>query len=134
MNEGLIEQRHPILGAVLRAWQEDCADPAELQEALAPYVARLGREDGAWRIDSSGAAVDALYGKSLAGAPVTGLTPGSDDGENEADVALESGRPLLVEQDIDLPDGKQRVIRLYLPLTGACAADDAVLCGIVSPD
>lgn len=134
MSEGLVGQRHPILSALLKGWHEGGMNAAEQPGALAPYIALLGRADGVWRIDASGAAVDALYGYTLFGAPVSALSPDSDDAENEAQVAFETGRSLAIEQDIDFPDARRRVIRLYLPLAGTAAASDVVLCGIVSAD
>jgi hypothetical protein len=132
MNTGLIEQRYPILGAVLSAWQEDRA--GELPEALAPYIVRLWSDQGDWRISASGAVVDVLYGSLLTGSASTVLTPGREGLTSEAEIAHESGRPLLLEDEISLPGGARRVARLYLPLPGADSAKKSVLCGIVACD
>jgi hypothetical protein len=134
MNEGLIEQRYPILGAVLKAWQMDRAGVGELPDALAPHVVRLCSDGGDWRIDTSGAAVDALYKRALAGCAATALTPGKDDLASEAEVAHENGRPLLLEDTIRLPGGERRVARLYLPMPSADIDKKALLCGIAVRD
>lgn len=134
MNEGLIEQRYPILGVMLKAWQEDRAGVGELPESLASHVVRLSSDGGGWRIGASGAAVDALYGRALTGCAATALTPGKDDLASEAEVAYKSGRPLLLEDTIRLPGGEWRVARLYLPLPTTDIAEKTVLCGIAVRD
>jgi hypothetical protein len=134
MNEGLIAQRYPILGAMLKAWQEDCVGMGVLPVSLASHVVRLSLNGGDWRVDVSGAAVDALYGQALAGCAATALAPGKDDLASEAEVAHESGRPLLLEDSIRLPGGQRRVARLYLPLPSTDMAKKTVLCGIAVHD
>ncbi len=134
MNEGLIEQRHPILGALRRAWQEGRMDTGEIPDALAPHIVRLHRDRDIWHIAASGAAVDLLYGIALTGLPANLLTPGQDDSAIEVDVALESGRPLLLEDDVRLASGDRRVARLYLPLPNLAPAKPVILCGVVASD
>lgn len=134
MNVGLIEQRYPILGVVLKAWQDDRAGVGELPESLASHVVRLSSDGEDWRIDASGATVDALYGGALTGCVATALTPGKGDLASEAVVAHESGRPLLLEDTIRLPSGERRVARLYLPLPGNDIAEKVILCGIAAQD
>ena len=73
----------------------------------------------------------ALYGEPLTGRPVERIAPLRDP-EAEAWSAIETGRPVAVEDDILIGDTRRRVARLYLPLADDDGAADGVLCGIVA--
>jgi len=136
----LIEQRHPKLGQLLRVWQShfngDGLPSArtlvgDALSDLAPSTVLLRSIDNAGdrlTIATSGAEVDALYGEALTGAPVERLAPLRGDAGSEARSAIETARPVVIEDELRVGDGRQRVARLYLPLANA----DGVLCGIVA--
>jgi hypothetical protein len=44
---------------------------------------------------------------------------------------MESGRPLLIEDELRGFDRRRRIARLYLPLTNDDGSPDGVLCGVV---
>ncbi len=136
----LIEQRHPKLGQLLRVWRAHChGDSLPSASALvddtlcdlaSSTVLLRPTENGTDRltIATSGAEVDALYGEALAGSPVERLAPLRGDAGSEARSAIETARPVVIEDELRVGDGRQRVARLYLPLANA----DGVLCGIVA--
>lgn len=139
---GLIEERHPMLGALMAMWRERQCDERPPQAsamgstslAAAADIAVMivaGREHGGLVISDSGARVDALYGAALAGSGASRLSPERDDAELEARSAIESGRPLLIEDELPGGDRPRRIARLYLPLTNDDGSPDGVLCGIV---
>ena len=140
----LIEQRHPKLGQLLRVWRAHC-DGASLPSGglltretpaeLAPSTVLLTRDDdGAdgLTIAASGAEVDALYGEPLAGAPVDRLAPRQGDAYREAWSAIETARPVVIEDDLTVGGERRRVARLYLPLATDDGLADGVLCGVVA--
>lgn len=138
----LIEQRHPAFGDLMRLWRARSVDgalplasalvPAELAE-LADVTVMLALENGgeALVIAESGDGVDALYGDSLAGCPAARLSPERDDAEREARTAIETRRPLLIEDELREVDRRRRIARLYLPLANDDGTPDGVLCGVV---
>ena len=140
----LIEQRHPKLGQLLRVWQSHCqgdglpsanALVGDALSGLAPSTVLLRPTDNAadrLTIATSGAEVDALYGESLTGAPVERLAPGRGDADSEARSAMETARPLVIEDELRVGDRRLRVARLYLPLANDAGSADGVLCGIVA--
>ena len=140
----LIEQRHPKLGQLLRVWRAHCHDETlpsvglltlETLAELAPSTVLLTRDgDGAesLTIASSGAEVDALYGEPLAGAPVDRLAPRQGDAHREAWSAIETARPVVIEDDLTVDGQRRRVARLYLPLVNDDGSADGVLCGVVA--
>lgn len=139
---GLIEERHPALGALMAIWRERRSDlrppcasamaTSSLAESAAIAVMIVPENgDGALVIRGSGADVDALYGARLTGAGASRLSPERDDAEREARAAIESGRPLLIEDELLGADRRRRIARLYLPLTNEDGSPDGVLCGIV---
>ncbi len=139
----LIEQRHPKLGRLLRLWgsqrQGAALPPASALHPdrladLAPLTVLLTPkgDEGTLIIASSGAEVDALYGASLAGAPARGLAPVRGDAEREAQSAIETGRPVLIEDELRSEGRRQRVARLYLPLASDDGTPSGVLCGVVA--
>ncbi len=140
----LIEQRHPKLGRLMRLWGEarqgnslppaSALHPDRLAD-LAPLTVLLMREgddDDTLSIASSGAEVDALYGVALAGASARDLTPVGGDADAEARSAIETARPVLIEDEIRLEGRRRRVARLYLPLASDDGTPGGVLCGIVA--
>jgi len=141
----LIEQRHPKLGQLMQLWRSRCRGDAlppasELavvteRAALAPMtvlLARAGHDENQLTIVASGAEVDAIYGESLVGAPVDRLAPARDDAGREAWSAIETARPVVIEDELRVGDRRRRVARLYLPLANADGSTDGVLCGIVA--
>ena len=140
----LIEQRHPKLGQLLRVWQSHCqgdglpsasALVGDALSGLAPLTVLLRPTDKAadrLTIATSGAEVDALYGESLTGAPVERLAPERGDADSEARSAMETARPLVIEDELRIGDRRRRVARLYLPLANDDGSADGVLCGIVA--
>ncbi len=139
---GLIEERHPALGALIALWRERQSDErpphasvmvpislAAVADIAVMIVAE--RDHGALVISDSGAKVDALYGEALAGAGAARLSPERDDAEREARAAISTGRPLLIEDELREDDRRCRIARLYLPLTNDDGSPDGVLCGIV---
>ncbi|WP_066779592.1 hypothetical protein [Sphingomonas sp. CCH5-D11] len=139
---GLIEERHPALGALIAMWRERQSDqrpPFASAMAASSLAGSAGiavllvaeREQGGLVIKDSGAEVDALYGATLAGSGASRLSPERDDAEREARSAIESGRPLLIEDELRGDHRRCRIARLYLPLTNDDGSPDGVLCGIV---
>ena len=140
----LIAQRHPKLGRLMQLWRSHCRgaalppasalEPAALAE-LAPLTVLITRTaNGADRltITASGAEVDALYGESLTGAPAARLTPARGDAEQEAWSAIETGRPVAVEDELPADGRRTRVARLYLPLASDDGSPYGVLCGVAA--
>lgn len=138
----LIEERHPALGALIALWRERQCDQrpphaSEMGTGLLAQSADIAvmivaeQEHGRLVISDSGAQVDALYGAALAGSGASRLSPERDDAEREARSAMESGRPLLIEDELRGGDRRSRIARLYLPLTNDDGSPDGVLCGIV---
>ena len=140
----LIEQRHPKLGQLLRVWRSNCRGDSlphasalvgEALTGLEPLtVLLIPSDNGAGRltIATSGAEVDALYGESLAGSPVERLAPLRGDAGSEARSAIETARPVVIEDELRVGEGRRRVARLYLPLANDDGLADGVLCGIVA--
>ena len=140
----LIEQRHARLGRLLQVWDAHrrgfalpparALDPANLAD-LAPLTVFLvlsGEDGSALTIASSGSEVDALYGTPLAGASARDLAPVRGDAEQEARSAMETARPVLIEDEIRCEGRRQRVARLYLPLADDDGTPCGVLCGVVA--
>lgn len=139
----LIEQRHPRLGRLVQLWRAqhrgEALPPASAVGGpaladLAPVtvlVTRSGNGSDQLTITASGSEVDALYGESLAGAPVQRLAPGRDDAAQEALSAIETARPVVIEDELRLGDSCRRVARVYLPLANDDGSAGGVLCGIV---
>lgn len=127
MEPGLIEQRHPLLGILLRAWETGCADVASLPETAAAITLILHRGEDGWKIVQAGSGVSRLYGCTLGGCPAAVLAPDDDSVAKEADVASETGRPLLMESEIAVSGRRCRVARLCIP----GPVDRQILCGIV---
>ena len=140
----LIETRHPKLGQLLRLWSAyrkgaalppaSAFHPASLAE-LAPSAVLLmqqGGGNGALTIASSGSEVDELYGIALTGASARDLTPVRGDAEAEARSAIETTRPVLIEDEIQSEGRRRRVARLYLPLASHDGTACGVLCGVVA--
>ncbi|WP_428393451.1 PAS domain-containing protein [Lichenicoccus sp.] len=140
----LIEQRHPRLGRLVQLWRAHCDGgslplvsalvPAALAD-LAPLTVLLTRTTNGGQqltITASGAEVDALYGESLAGAPATRLTPTRGDAEEEARSAIETARPVVIEDELGARGRSCRVARVYLPLANDDGSPDVVLCGVVA--
>lgn len=140
----LIEQRHPRLGQLLRVWHSHChgdglpsasALVGDALSELAPSTVLLRpAEDAADRltIATSGAEVDALYGEALTGAPVERLAPVRGDANSEARSAIDTARPVVIEDELRVGEHRRRVARLYLPLANDDGSADGVLCGIVA--
>ena len=140
----MIEQRHPKLGQLLRVWRAHCHGETlpsagrlarETPAELAPSTVILTRNsDGAesLTIAASGAEVDALYGEPLTGAPVDRLAPRQGDAHREAWSAIETARPVVIEDDLTVGGERRRVARLYLPLANEDGSADGVLCGVVA--
>ena len=140
----LIEQRHPRLGRLMKVWRAHCRDealppasalaPAALAD-LAPITVLIASTANGARqltIAASGAEVDALYGESLAGAPVARLTPMRGDAEAEAKAAIETARPVVIEDELRAHGRACRVARVYLPLANDDGSPDGVLCGVAA--
>ena len=140
----LIEERHPRLGRLMQLWRaQRCGEALPPASALAgPALADLApatvlvtrtpdRSDGL-TITASGSEVDALYGESLVGASVERLGSERGDAANEAWSAIESSRPVVIEEDLRVGNGRCRVARLYLPLANDDGKPDGVLCGVVT--
>lgn len=139
---GLIEERHPALRALIALWRDRHSDqrPPRVSAMgtgslagsadIAVLIVAVQDSDGLV-ISNSGGQVDALYGIRLAGSDASRLSPERDDAEREARSAMESGRPLLVEDELRGADRRRRVARLYLPLTNDEGSPDGVLCGVV---
>ena len=140
----LIEQRYPKLGRLMRLWDShrqgvalppaSALHPDRLAD-LAPLTVLLMRErgdDDTLSIASSGAEVDSLYDLALTGAPARDLAPVRGDAEQEARSAIETGRPVLIEDELRSEGRRQRVARLYLPLASDDGTPGGVLCGVVA--
>ena len=83
-------------------------------------------------IAESGAMVDALYGETLAGRGVASLSASRGDAAEEAWSAVETGRPLMIEDEMIGAQRRRRIARLYLPLSNDDGSRDGVLCGVVA--
>lgn len=103
---------------------------ADLDDVIV-VIRRSAESDGVARIERSGKAVDRLYGAALAGAEVGRLTPSREDAENETAIVFDSGRTLMMEDQVQLPDGPARIARLYLPFAGADGRTAGIVVGIV---
>ena len=139
---GLIEERHPAFKRLIGLWRD------AQEDELPPRAGALGREalgdlagltvvlaHGEGRdlvIAESGAMVDALYGEPLAGREVGLLSAARGDAGAEAQSAVASGRPVLIEDEMPGAPGRRRIARLYLPLSNDDGSRDGVLCGIVA--
>jgi hypothetical protein len=99
---------------------------ADLDDVIV-VIRRLAESGGALRIERSGKIVDRLYGVGLVGEPVARLTPFREDAENEAALVFASGRTLMMEDQVQFPNGLARIARLYLPF----ASTDDQVAGIV---
>ncbi len=140
----LIEQRHPKLGRLMQLWGEarqgnalppaSALHPDRLADLAALTVLLMPEyeDEGNLTIASSGFEVDALYGAALAGAPARDLAPVRGDAEQEARSAIETGRPVLIEDELRSEGRRQRVARLYLPLASEDGTPGGVLCGVVA--
>lgn len=140
----LIEHRYPRLGRLMQLWSAQCRDDAPPfasavlgpgLEDLAPATVLVMRaENGSERltITVSGSEVDALYGESLAGAPVQRLAPDRGNAVEEALSAIETARPVVIEDEFCANGDRRRVARVYLPLVNDDGSADGVLCGIVA--
>lgn len=140
----LIEQRHPKLGRLVALWRARCngeslppvsALAADTLAELAPLTVLIARpSNGADRltITASGADVDALYGESLTGAPAARLTPARGDAEEEVQTAIETARPVVIEDELRTHGRHCRIARVYLPLANDDGSPDGVLCGVVA--
>jgi hypothetical protein len=122
MEETLLEQRHPTLGALLRLWTAAGGQTDKLMETelapFMPFVARLGRDGGGeWSL--------LTWCPQLYEGTQGGLFDGSAARE-EAATAADTRRPVLTEQG----PPHRRVARLTLPMISADGAVVAVLCGI----
>jgi len=137
----LIEQRHPSFGRLMNLWRSrrqgetppaaSALPHAELAD-LADVTVRLAYDEPELRIAESGPAVDALYGARLAGESAARLSPASGVAELEARTAIETGQPLLIEEELRREGVRHRVARLYLPLSNDDGTPDGVLCGVVA--
>lgn len=139
----LIEQRHPRLGRLVQLWRAqhrgEALPPASAVGGpaladLAPVtvlVTRSGNGSDQLTITASGSEVDALYGESLAGASIQRLARGRGDAAQEALSAIETARPVVIEDELRLGDSRRRVARVYLPLANDDGSVGGVLCGIV---
>lgn len=133
MDQALIEQRHPTLGALVRLWtvsdgQAAAMTPDQLGDLAASTVRITATKLSALILADVGEAVNAIYGVQLEGASADDLTPGRADGSAEARMAMEGQRPVLIE---DGASGR-RLARLYLPLIGVDGSVASLLCGIVA--
>jgi len=135
----LVAARYLGLADLLTLWRslprEEVARASTLDNVklrdLVVLIGRSGEPSSNWIIEASGAAVDALYDAPLAGKPVDRLTPGRVDALREVETALETGRPLLLEDMVDVGQRRRRVARLYLPLVDDKDARAQILCGVV---
>jgi len=135
----LVAARYLGLADLLTLWRslprEEVARASTLDNVmlreLVVLIGRSGDPSSTWIIEASGAAVDALYDAPLAGKPIDRLTPGRADALREAETALETGRPLLLEDMVEVGQRRRRVARLYLPLGGDQDARAQILCGVV---
>lgn len=133
--------RHPVLGRLYRVWLARCdgaAMPlaenvterlADLDDVIA-VIRRPADSGETMKIERSGKAVDRLYGVALTGEPLSRLTPSREHAENEAAVVFASGRTLMMEDRVQLPDGPARIARLYLPFADDTGRVAGILIGI----
>lgn len=140
----LIEQRHPRLGRLMQLWRAHCRDdaPPFASAVLGPGIADLApatvlvtrAENGSERltITESGSEVDALYSESLVGASVQRLAPDRGNAALEAMSAIETARPVFIEDEFRIDGDRRRVARVYLPLANEDGSVDGVQCGIVA--
>ena len=139
----LIEQRHPVFNELICLWRTrlhrggpPTADllSRDVLASFADSTATLTMDASGDRfiIVSSGVEVDALYGAALTGAPAARLSPERDDAESEARVAVETGQPLLIEDELQCAGHRRRVARLYLPMPNGGSLPPCVLCGVVA--
>lgn len=131
MDRGLIEQRHPMLGAVLGHWTgadgRSAALTADRLGGLADWVVWIRPDAGeGLLLADSGAAVRRLFGEGLDGRPAGALSTVEADVGAEAVAAMESRRPLLME---DGPP-ERRIVRLHLPITEPDGSVGGVLCAV----
>ena len=138
----LIEQRHPVFAQLMALWRLQSTDASPplasaivpaLVDGLARATVLLGGDiDKALTIRVSGSEVDALYGTRLEGAPAARLSPQRGDAEQEARTVIETGRPLLIEDELRQSGTGYRVARLYLPLACDEGSAERVVCGVVA--
>lgn len=133
--------RHPVLGRLYRVWLARCdgaAMPlaenvterlADLDDVIA-VIRRPADSGETMKIERSGKAVDRLYGFALTGEPLSRLTRSREHAENEAAVVFASGRTLMMEDRVQLPDGPARIARLYLPFADDTGRVAGILIGI----
>lgn len=131
-----------MLGRLYRVWlarREGAAMPqaegitgglADLDDVIV-LIRRPAESDGTLRVERSGKIADQLYGAALVGKPVARLTPSREDADNEASLVLASGRTLMMEDQVQLPNGPARVARLYLPFGNADGQVAGIVVGIV---
>ncbi len=140
----LVEQRYPRLGRLIELWRAqhrgDALPPvsAVVGPALADLaptavlVTRSALSSDELTIAASGSEVDALYGEPLVGAPIERLAPGRGDAAQEALSAIETARPVVIEDELRVDGRCRRVARLYLPLASEDGSAGGVLCGVVA--
>jgi hypothetical protein len=140
----LIEKRHPRLARLQELWRSQrSGTPLPPASALAPerledlaelsvFLTHRAGEGGRLEIARSGAAVDALYGAALAGEPVQRLGSAKGNVEQEAFSAIETARPVLIEEEMVIDEHRRRIARLYLPLANDDGSPDGVLCGVIA--
>jgi hypothetical protein len=141
MDSRLIADRHPVLGRLYRVWlarTDGAAMPlaeaitqrlADLEDVIV-VILRPSGPGATPKIERSGKLVDQLYGIVLAGEPISRLTPSSENAENEAAIVFESGRTLMMEDQVELPSGPTRIARLYLPFSDAVDPVGGIIVGI----
>lgn len=140
MDSRLMADRHPILGRLHRVWLARAAGASmPLAETITDRLADLDdvvvvirrpASMDALKIERSGKVVDLVYGAALAGTDVSRLTPGRDDADNEVAVVFESGRTLMMEDEVQLAGGSARLARLYLPFADDVGQVAGLLVGI----
>lgn len=102
---------------------------ADLDDVIV-VIRRPAESAGALRIERSGKVVDRFYGTVLAGERLGRLTPSRDDAESEADIVFASGRTLMMENQVQLPNDPARIARLYLPFADANGRVAGIVPGI----
>ncbi len=122
----LIATRYPALDSARQAWRQG-SDVRALGGLPVDGVAllRLDASGGAAVIADADPRLSAFYGRPLGGEAAQELAPDSDIAA-EAELAVESGHELLVEDTVNLGDGPVRMARLYLPLKPGPDADEVV--------
>ena len=140
----LIEQRYPRLAQLMELWlrhrRDDGLPPASALVAQVPaetasatlLLVLEGAHGQRLTIETSGSEVDALYGEQLAGAPVERLAPVRGGAAEEALAAIETARPVTVEDELHVGGCRRRIARMYLPLAADDGSPDGVLCGVVA--